>query len=103
MYVHPRFRFDLAFDSMGTGMLGFCCPCILYAQIKQRADYLNAYARPDPTRGGSGVDINCMVWTALHFSTGCGPALQVRQKQIVLYIPSCDYRLSREARYATGT
>ncbi|KAF8735586.1 hypothetical protein AX14_001837 [Amanita brunnescens Koide BX004] len=63
-------------NDCGTWMLGFCCPCILYAQIKQRADYLNAYARPDPTRGGSGVDINCMVWTALHFSTGCGPALQ---------------------------
>jgi len=64
------------FNDCGTCMMGLCCPCLLYAQIKQRVDYLNAYARPDPTRGGSGVDLNCMVWVAVHSATGCGPALQ---------------------------
>ena len=84
-------------------MMGLCCPCMLYAQIKQRVDYLNAYARPDPTRGGSGVDLNCMVWVAVHSATGCGPALQVCQKQSMIYIASCDHRLSREASCATAT
>ncbi|KAF8630816.1 hypothetical protein AX15_002715 [Amanita polypyramis BW_CC] len=64
------------FDDCGTCMLGCCCPCMLYAQVKQRLDYLNTYARPDPTHGGSGVDINCLAWGLLHCTTGCGFILQ---------------------------
>ena len=58
---------------------------MLYAQVKQRLDYLNMYARPDPSRGGSGVDLNCMVWGIVHFTTGCGFVLQVRLRIAVVY------------------
>ncbi|KAF8327993.1 PLAC8 family-domain-containing protein [Amanita rubescens] len=64
------------FDSCGACVLGWCCPCLLYAQLKQRVDYLNMYARPDPSQGGSGIDLNCMIWCGLHLTTGCGYALQ---------------------------
>ena len=56
---------------------------MLYAQIKQRVDYLNMYARPDPAQGGSGIDLNCMIWCGLHLATGCGFALQVRQIKLL--------------------
>ncbi|KAK2464731.1 hypothetical protein APHAL10511_003307 [Amanita phalloides] len=64
------------FDDCGTCVLGMCCPCMLYAQLKNRVDYLNAYGTPDPSRGGSGVDLNCLVWVGLHAVTGCGCVLQ---------------------------
>ncbi|KAK2464728.1 hypothetical protein APHAL10511_003304 [Amanita phalloides] len=73
-----EWSFDLCncFDDCGTCVLGCWCPCMLYAQLKQRIDYLNAYGTPDPNRGGSGVNLNCMVWCALHVTTGCGCLLQ---------------------------
>jgi Cys-rich protein (TIGR01571 family) len=49
---------------------------MLYAQLKQRLNYLNLYAKPDPFRGGSGVDVNCMLWALLYAVTGCGFVLQ---------------------------
>jgi hypothetical protein len=70
--------------------LGWFCPCMLYAQLKQRVDYLNMYARPDPSLGGSGIDLNCMIWCGLHLTTGCGYALQVRRIKLPYKLSDSD-------------
>jgi len=64
------------FDDFGTCAFAYFCPCMVYAQVKQRMDYLNMYAKPDPEHGGSGIDSNCMVWTLVQGVTGCGAILQ---------------------------
>jgi len=73
-----------------TGVLGFFCPCMLYAQLKQRLDYLNMYGRPDPYQGGSGIDVNCLIWCGVYLATGFSFVLQVRQIKLLYKLSDSD-------------
>ena len=71
---------DIPSHPVLIGCLATVCPCMVYAQVKHRIEYLNQYGRPDPERGGSGCDGDCMTWFCLQNIVGAGWILQVTSK-----------------------
>ncbi|KAL0958500.1 hypothetical protein HGRIS_000642 [Hohenbuehelia grisea] len=61
----------------GTCILAWCCPCIVYAQNKQRYEYLTSRGIPDPERGGSGCTGDCWVHGLITGCFGLGWVMQV--------------------------
>ncbi|TFK33401.1 PLAC8 family-domain-containing protein [Crucibulum laeve] len=53
----------------GTCVLAWCCPCIIYAQVKHRYEHLNNKGHPDPEHGGGCCSSDCMMHGCL---TWCG-------------------------------
>lgn len=61
----------------GTCILAWCCPCIVYAQNKQRYEHLALKGIPDPERGGSGCNGDCFVHGCITACFGVGWVLQI--------------------------
>ncbi|KAL0958499.1 hypothetical protein HGRIS_000642 [Hohenbuehelia grisea] len=61
----------------GTCILAWCCPCIVYAQNKQRYEYLTSRGIPDPERGGSGCTGDCWVHGLITGCFGLGWVMQI--------------------------
>ncbi|PFH47899.1 hypothetical protein AMATHDRAFT_66586 [Amanita thiersii Skay4041] len=68
------------FDDCGTCLMAWFCPCMVYAQVKQRLEYLNQRGIPDPERGGSGCNGDCMVHGLLSACLGIGWVLQISNR-----------------------
>ncbi|KAJ8508710.1 hypothetical protein ONZ45_g9035 [Pleurotus djamor] len=61
----------------GTCILAWCCPCIVYAQNKQRYQHLSTKGYPDPEHGGSGCNGDCFVHGCITACFGAGWVLQI--------------------------
>lgn len=72
-------RYPSANSFPTTGILAWCCPCIVYAQNKQRYEHLALKGTPDPERGGSGCNGDCFVHGCITACFGVGWVLQVRR------------------------
>jgi len=64
----------------GTCVMSWFCPCVVYAQNKQRYEHLNAKGTPDPELGGSGCNGDCMVHGFITGCCGMGWILQFMQR-----------------------
>jgi len=64
----------------GTCVLSWFCPCVIYAQNKQRYEHLNTKGTPDPEHGGSPVSSDCMVHAGITVCCGAGWILQFLQR-----------------------
>ncbi|KAF9456953.1 PLAC8 family-domain-containing protein [Collybia nuda] len=61
----------------GTCVLAWCCPCVVYAQNKQRLEHLNSKGTPDPERGGGFCSGDCWVHGLITGCCGLGWILQL--------------------------
>lgn len=70
-----------------TGLIATFFPCIVYAQNKRRYEHLNR-GKPDPERGGSGFNGDCLMHGCITCCFGIGCVLQVRLRTLLL--PRCE-------------
>ncbi|KAF4581729.1 hypothetical protein EYR40_002745 [Pleurotus pulmonarius] len=61
---------------VGTCLIATFFPCIVYAQNKQRYEHL-ARGQPDPERGGSGLNGDCLLHGCITCCFGIGCVLQI--------------------------
>jgi hypothetical protein len=73
----PHLRsMSLSYNDM-TGVFACCCPCVVYAQNKQRLEYLNSKGVPDPKHGGGCCSCDCWVHGLITGFCGLGWIMQV--------------------------
>ncbi|KAG6828318.1 hypothetical protein H0H92_008381 [Tricholoma furcatifolium] len=63
-------------DHIGTCLLAWCLPCIVYGSNKKRLEHLSQHGTPDPEKGGicSG---DCILYGAVAACCGIGCLLQI--------------------------
>ncbi|KAL4260596.1 hypothetical protein AB1N83_008272 [Pleurotus pulmonarius] len=64
------------FSDIGTCLIATFLPCIVYAQNKQRYEHLSA-GKPDPERGGSGLNGDGLMHGGITCCCGAGWILQI--------------------------
>jgi Cys-rich protein (TIGR01571 family) len=70
-------------DEPGTCLMAWCCSCVMYSQVKKRAEYLNHHGRPDPEVGGSFCTGSCWGHFALTACCGLGWVLQIGSRSTI--------------------
>ncbi|KAG6819406.1 hypothetical protein H0H93_012136 [Arthromyces matolae] len=65
-----------ACTNVGTCLLAWCLPCIVYGSNKQRVSHLERTGTPDPEHGGV-CNSDCMVYGAVAACLGIACVLQV--------------------------
>ncbi len=90
---------------LSIGLIATFFPCIVYAQNKQRYEHL-ARGQPDPERGGSGLNGDCLLHGCITCCFGIGCVLQVRLRTFASFLlrtesHSC-YRSPSVAIFAVG-
>ncbi|KAF7430224.1 hypothetical protein PC9H_005926 [Pleurotus ostreatus] len=63
-------------SDVGTCLIATFFPCIVYAQNKRRYEHLNR-GQPDPERGGSGFNGDCLMHGCITCCFGIGCVLQI--------------------------
>ncbi|TFK33668.1 PLAC8 family-domain-containing protein [Crucibulum laeve] len=64
-------------DDMGTCLISWFLPCIMYSKIKHRYEHLNNKGFPDPEQGGSICTSDCMLHGCITGCCGMGWILQM--------------------------
>lgn len=74
-FVSPIRRFPIS--PTNTGLLGCWCPCVAFAKLKRRREYLEENGAADPEHGGPFVSEDCRSYWLLNLCGGGGWAMQV--------------------------
>ncbi|KDQ60390.1 hypothetical protein JAAARDRAFT_125936 [Jaapia argillacea MUCL 33604] len=69
------------FGDVGTCLISWWCPCLVYSQNKSRVEYLEQNGRPHPD-GGDMCGTDCCCYACLLYF-GCGWVLQMGNRAAV--------------------